>query len=80
MTLYLKKKENTHFYNLVYLEKNDMIKIHLILILTRISLVVIKVWLKFLFNILGNSILGIICQSFFLKSVKILVLGHYLAI
>lgn len=74
------KKEKISFLESSELRESDMIKINLTLILTRISLIVIKNFVKNLFNILWSSILGLICQIFFLKSVKILVLGHYLAI
>lgn len=69
MISYLKKGKIS-FLESSELRESDMIKINLSLILTRISLIVIKNFVKNLFNILWSSILGLICQSFFLKVSK----------
>lgn len=46
------------------LRENEVVQINLTLILTKISLIIVKVWLKFSFKILWNSTLGIIFKNF----------------
>lgn len=75
-----KKKEKISFLESTVLRENDMIKINVTLILNRISLIVIKVLLKIYLIFYGVVFWDQLARFFFLESVKILVLGHYLAI